>query len=95
MAIDESLFAFRAALQDGDELMRMRFVSADGLTGRIERFCIEEDSWAVTRMIVVVRGTSGRRRFFVPVSAIAYIDRGGRRAYLQPGLVLEDIPGTG
>jgi hypothetical protein len=62
------------------EILGFRVQAADGALGRVEDFCVEEESSVITAMVVCGRG----RLFVVPLDAIARVDWSTRRVYLRP-----------
>jgi hypothetical protein len=67
------------------EILGYSVEAADGAVGRVEDFCIEEESSVITAMVVRARGALPRqRRLRLPLSAIERVDWQRRKVYLRP-----------
>jgi hypothetical protein len=69
----------------GTEVIGYRIEARDGYVGRAVDFCVEEESWGVTGLIVNTRWMLlGSKRVFVPLSAIRRIDPREKTIYVTP-----------
>jgi hypothetical protein len=64
----------------GEEVIGYRIQAADGYIGRVEDFCVEEESSVVTGLLA----TSGSGHVFVALNAIERIDKGEQKIYVTP-----------
>jgi hypothetical protein len=65
-----------------DDLLGARLEAADGLLGVVADVVVEEDSWAVTGLVVTTDGAS----MIVPLTDVARIDWPQRTLYLRTKL---------
>ena len=63
------------------EVIGYRVEAADGYVGRAADYCVEEESWVVTGLLVAMRGAT---RVFVPLNAIDRIDQREKTIYVTP-----------
>jgi hypothetical protein len=64
----------------GEEVIGYCIQAADGYIGRVDDFCVEEESSVVTGLLA----TSGSSHVFVPLNAIGRIDKGEKKIYVTP-----------
>jgi hypothetical protein len=58
--------------------------ASDGALGRVEAFCVEDESLMITEIVVAAaRRTGKRRHILVPLSAVGRIDAQERKLYLN------------
>ena len=67
-------------LRDAD-VIGYRVEAADGYVGRAADYCVEEESWVVTGVLVAMRGA---KPVFVPLNAIDRIDQPEKTIYVTP-----------
>lgn len=63
------------------EVIGYRVEAADGYVGRAADYCVEEESWVVTGILVTMRGQT---RVFVSLNAIDRIDQRDKTIYVTP-----------
>jgi hypothetical protein len=58
--------------------------ASDGALGRVEAFCVEDESLMITEIVVAAARRQGKRRcILVPLSAVGRIDAQERKLYLN------------
>jgi hypothetical protein len=72
-----------ASWQASCDILGYAIEASDGALGRVEALCIEEESSAITQIVIRSSRRAGGRRIFVPLSAVAHIDPDERKLYLS------------
>lgn len=76
----------RSAERRGHDVIGHEIEARDGPLGRVADFCVEEESWVVTGLLVDPSGNlRTKRRIFIPLSAIERIDRREKKIYVASG----------